>query len=83
METNKLYLKIGIYTNEETQTTLNNCVIGYFICYSKSPYRAKGCNFIEREDFENAVIIDNDISERIEINKTQYIDGNFYNLKNI
>ena len=81
MEENKLYIKVGTYTNEETQETINNCILGYFICFAKTPkYRACGCNFDENKDFENAIIIDKNYLNKIEINKTLYINNQIINI---
>ena len=35
MEENKLYIKVGTYTNEETHETIDNCILGYFICFAR------------------------------------------------
>lgn len=76
MEENKLYIKVGTYTNEETQETINNCILGYFICFAKSPkYCACGCNFDESKDFETAIIIDPSNLDKIEVNKSQIINN--------
>ena len=76
MEENKLYIKVGTYTDEETKETINNCILGYFICYSKTPkYRALGCNFDESKDFENAIIVEPTELEKIVVNKSQFING--------
>ena len=76
MEINKLYIKVGTYTNEETKETINNCILGYFICFDKIPkYRACGCNFDESKDFENAIIIDQTYLDKIIVNKSQFING--------
>ena len=76
MEENKLYIKVGTYTNEETQEKIENCILGYFICFAKTPkYRATGCNFDESKDFENAFIIDPTYLDKIEVNKSQFVDG--------
>lgn len=76
MEENKLYIKVGTYTNEETKETINNCILGYFICFAKTPkYRATGCNFDESKDFENAIIVEPINLDKIIVNKSQFING--------
>lgn len=76
MEENKLYIKVGTYTNEETHETIDNCILGYFICFAKTPkYRACGCNFDESKDFENAIIIDPTYLDKIEVNKSRFINN--------
>ena len=66
METNKIYCKL----NE------NKVIQGYFICFAKVPkYRAMGCNFDESKDFENAIIVEPTELNKIEVNKSQFING--------
>lgn len=75
MEENKLYIKVGTYTNEETHETIDNCILGYFICFAKKPkYCACGCNFDESKDFENAIIVDPIYLDKIEVNKSRFIN---------
>lgn len=76
MEENKLYIKVGTYTNEETHETIDNCILGYFICFVKTPkYGARGCNFDEIKDFENAIIVDKNWLDKIEVNKSRFINN--------
>lgn len=82
MEEKKLYIKIGTFEEkDENNIVINkiqNCILGYFICYSKTPkYKALGCNFDESKDFENAINIKTKYLEHIKINKSQYINGEF------
>ena len=80
MEENKLYIKVGTYEEkDENNNVINiieNCIIGYFICYSKAPkYRACGCNFDESKDFENAIVVEPINLDKIIVNKSQFING--------
>lgn len=80
MEENKLYIKVGTYEEKDENgnviNTIQNCILGYFICFSKSPkYRACGCNFDESKDFENAIIVEPTELNKIEVNKSQFING--------
>lgn len=75
MEENRLYIKVGTYINEKTHETINNCIIGYFICFSKKPYKSIGCNFDETKDFNSAIIIDPIYLDKIKVNKSQFISG--------
>lgn len=80
MEENKLYIKVGTYTNEETHETIDNCILGYFICFAKIPkYSARGCNFDINKDLKNAIIIDKNELNNIKINKTLYINNKIIN----
>ena len=74
MEENKLYIKLGNFDNK------NNIITGYFICFCKKPYKAKGCEFDIQKDFENAILIKNKFLDEIIVGKSQYINGQF--LKN-
>ena len=79
MEENKLYIKVETYEekdeNGNVMNTILNCITGYFICFAKTPkYRATGCNFDESKDFENAIIIEPTELDKIEINKSQFIN---------
>lgn len=66
MKENKLYIKIDE----------NSIITGYFICFAKTPkYRACGCNFDESKDFENAIVVDSNLLDTIEVNKTQIINN--------
>ena len=76
MEENKLYIKLGANNPDE----LPNTIQGYFICFSKKPYKAKGCEFDIQKDFENAILIKNKFLDEIIVGKSQYINGQF--LKN-
>ena len=80
MEENKLYIKVGTFEekdeNDNVINIIENCILGYFICFAKTPkYRATGCNFDESKDFENAIVVDSNLLNTIEVNKTQFIDG--------
>ena len=75
MEINKIYCKLGANNPDELPYTIQ----GYFICFAKEPkYRARGCNFDENKDFENAVVISPDYLELIHIGESKVIDGKFY-----
>ena len=80
MEENKLYIKVGTFEEKDENgnviNTIPNCILGYFISFAKTPkYRATGCNFDESKDFENAIVISAENLDKIEVNKSQFIDG--------
>ena len=80
MEENKLYIKVGTYEEKDENgnviNTIQNCILGYFICFAKTPkYKATGCNFDESKDFENAIIVEPTELNKIEVNKSQFING--------
>lgn len=71
MEENKLYIKLGNYDNKD------NIITGYFICFCKKPYKAQGCEFDTKKDFEKAINIKTKYLNEIKINQSQYINGEF------
>ena len=55
----------------------NNVIVGYFHQYSEKPLRKIGCNFDERADHATAVEVEVPDIDKIHINHSQVINGQF------
>ena len=57
----------------------NNVIKKFFIQNTAKPesgkWYKKGCNFDESKDFENAIIVEPTELNKIEVNKSQFING--------